>query len=475
MTSSTFGPRAATSPGEEHLKQILKANMGEGPSFSVLEIGLPDQVAVVEPDTAFWSVVPVADLPEALTGQLLSQFEFHKHNFAQEMHNLRFGLNLSAVYFNPTERCNFNCSYCYLPEEMRRQGRSMDAKEVCFYLEKFADYFANTLPKGIKPQIIFHGSEPMLAKEAVFAGIEHFEDHFLFGVQTNATLLDEQSLEFLQEHQVGIGISLDAPRAEVADLTRKNWQGQGAFAKVVQVIEQLSDYPAYNVITTVTKHNYQYLTELVDFYHQLQVPVVMFNPVRCTRQGGREVKPEDQPFLQAFCQALDRCYELYQQSGQKLVVANFANILASILGPTGRRLMCDITPCGGGRCFFALSAQGEGFPCSEFIGIPGFKGGNLKEQSVEEIMACEPFVQMRSRLVEEIEPCSRCAIRHYCGAPCPAEVYKLNGSLKTPAPFCEFYQGQVQYAFRLIAQGREEAYLWDDWAEETIESFSLVG
>jgi uncharacterized protein len=50
------------------------------------------------------------------------------------------------------------------------------------------------------------------------------------------------------------------------------------------------------------------------------------------------------------------------------MVANFANILIGILAPTARRLMCDISPCGGGRAFFALAADGGLYPCSEFIG-----------------------------------------------------------------------------------------------------------
>ena len=41
---------------------------------------------------------------------------------------LRFGLKPSAVYFNPTERCNLNCTYCYIPEDMRRNGQHMSPR-----------------------------------------------------------------------------------------------------------------------------------------------------------------------------------------------------------------------------------------------------------------------------------------------------------------------------------------------------------
>lgn len=210
--------------------------------------------------------------------------------------------------------------------------------------------------------MIFHGAEPMMAKEAVFEGISKYKDHFLFGIQTNGTLLNDEDLRFIKENQVGLGISLDAPVEELANTTRKSWSGKGGFKKVVEVIEKLSDYPAYNVITTVTKYNVSVLKDLVKFYFDLSVPVIMLNPVRCTQEGGRLSKPDDMVFLKEITEALDYSYELYETSGRKVVVANFANILAGILGPTGRRLMCDISPCGGGRCFFCTGCQWRYLP-----------------------------------------------------------------------------------------------------------------
>ncbi|HBZ55211.1 MAG TPA: peptide-modifying radical SAM enzyme CbpB [Syntrophobacteraceae bacterium] len=457
-------PEWMSSPGKY-------ANSGFGPQFAVLEIGLAEKVAVVEPDSAFWALVEREALPEALAGGLIAGFREQAGAFQQEMQHLRFGLKPSAAYFNPTERCNFNCDYCYLPEEMRRQGHTMSAEELCGHLQRLLDYFREILPAGVKPQLIFHGSEPMLARDAVFAGIEKYGQDFHFGVQTNATLLDEEAMAFLTGHQVGIGISLDGPTAEVADVTRKNWQGSGAFAKVIQVLERLADYPAFNVITTVTRHNVHTLPDMVDFYHNHGVRVTMFNPVRCTRPGGLAGKPDNQVLAQYFFRALDRCGEIHAKSGQKLVVANFANVLAGIAGPTGRRLMCDISPCGGGRCFVAVSALGDVFPCSEFIGFPESKGGNLQEHSLDAILQSRSFQEVTSRKAEDFAPCAGCSIRHFCGAPCPAEIKALAGTLQAPSPYCGFYEEQVRYAFRVIGRGQEEAYLWDGWQEETEQSF----
>ncbi len=39
--------------------------------------------------------------------------------------------------------------------------------------------------------------------------------------------------------------------------------------------------------------------------------------------------------------------------------------------------------------------------------------------------------------------------------------------------FCEFYEEQVRYVFRLIADGKEDAYLWDGWDRDTKSTFNL--
>ena len=449
-----------------------QANTGFGPRLSVIDTGLEDRMAVIDPETATWHLVPGEELPGALAGSLVQSGD-KRREFLQEMRHLRFGLTPSAVYFNPTERCNLNCSYCYLPEEMRSSGTDMNPDQLYSALEKLSAYFRDQLPEGVLPQLVFHGSEPMMAKEAVFSGIEAFSDQFHFGLQTNGTLLSDNDLAFLQKHQVGIGLSLDAPDAEMSSLNRKTWGGKGVFEQVRDVIGKLASYPALNVITTVTKDNVRSLSRMVDFYQEMGVSVCMFNPVRCTSQGGLGDKPDDDVLLAEMSKALDRSLEHFERTGKKLVVANFANILAGILGPTGRRLMCDISPCGGGRCFFAVGARGKVFPCSEFVGMPEFSGGNLFLDGIEDILAAGPIQQVTSRVAENITPCSDCAIRHFCGAPCPAEVYALQGELDQPPPYCHFYEGLIRYAFRVIARDQELAFLWDSWETETEETYRL--
>jgi uncharacterized protein len=50
----------------------------------------------------------------------------------------------------------------------------------------------------------------------------------------------------------------------------------------------------------------------------------------------------------------------------------------------------------------------------------------------------------------------------------------MNGGQNVPGAFCELYEEQVRYALRLIADGKEEAYLWDEWDADTTTSIDLT-
>ncbi|MCX5855672.1 MAG: peptide-modifying radical SAM enzyme CbpB [Deltaproteobacteria bacterium] len=450
-------------------------NTGNGPTFQIIDIDHPEYMAVIDPDTAFWSLVRREKLANVLSGDLPKAYAKKTKQFAVEMNGLRFGLTPSAVYFNPTERCNMNCTYCYIPEKMRREGEHMPVEKLLAALEILKQYFRKSMPKGSMPQIIFHGAEPLLNRDAVFTGIEEYKNDFLFGIQTNATLLDDAAVEFLTSHHVSIGLSLDAPTAKIADRTRKNWDGQGAFKQVTSAMRRLNGYEGWSIICTITSANLRHLTGLVDFFHEQEVPTCLMNILRCTLSPSRSLKPGDTEAAKYFLSALDRTYELYQQTGRRLPVGNFANILLAIIAPAARRLMCDISPCGGGRCFFALAPNGDMFPCSEFIGLDRFRAGNLFTDDISAVHESEPFRLVTGRKVENIEPCRRCAIRHFCGSPCPAEAYEMNGDMNKTGAFCEFYEEQVRYAFRIIADGKVDAYLWDDWDKGMKNTFNIVG
>jgi len=476
-------------------------NSGDGLKLQPIDIGHRDYIGIISADTAFWALVKKDQISQTIDNSpLLRKYHRRLKVFSAEIKTLRTALTPSAVYFNPTDRCNLNCSYCYIPKSLRKNGRHMSRRRLLEALKILKIYFEasskDPKPQGSglasfsqshkpqgsglasfsqsqKPQIVFHGAEPLLNKEAVFEAIDKFGYDFRFGIQTNGSLLDCRDIEFLKSRRISIGLSLDGHIPKVADRLRRSWNNHGVFSRVIKSLDMLRGYDNYSVICTVTKENMTSQIKMVEFLHRMEVSTCMLNPVRCTLEGSRKHKPLDSDIAKHYLQALDRSYQLYQKTGRKLVVANFANVLIGIIAPLARRLMCDISPCGGGRCFFAVSSSGDMFPCSEFIGIKKFKGGNIFRDNIRNVLETTPFKSVKERRIENIEPCSHCAIRHFCGAPCPAEAYGMNGSIETKGAFCELYEEQVRYAFRLIADNKTGAYLWDRWDKGAVTSFIM--
>ncbi|MBE8538950.1 peptide-modifying radical SAM enzyme CbpB [Geoglobus acetivorans] len=377
----------------------------------------------IDPETNFWAIYE-----EILPEEILKFHEENSKALTERMKKYRFEVNFNTAYINPTERCNANCPYCYIPPEIRNRGREMDYGTLKDILERL-----ETL--GVR-NVIFHGAEPLIVKNEIFRAIDEFD--YRFGVQTNGFLLESQDVEFLVERGVNVGLSFDSPRQEVDDLLR----GKGHHRKIVELLDTFNGYENLNIITTINRHNYTHLAEMVDFLAG-KVRLVLMNPVRGTSEGGRALRPDPLEAAGHFIEAVERAI-WHTKNGKRIVIGDFANVLLGIIAPYSRVLQCDISPCGGGRRFISITPDGI-FPCGEFIGMEQFRTGLEDLENVK-----NHFQEVKNRTVENIEECRECVYRNICGAPCPAEVYAETGTMLEKSPFCEFYKKVIEHAFRVI-------------------------
>jgi uncharacterized protein len=416
-------------------------------------------------DNIFWAIVPTLDKHNVSVPQdVANLYKNFKDKLNREMNNFRFSQELTAVYIDPTDRCNANCPYCYIPATIRQDGKAMSQEGLNFILDKIAHYFKNKKRKAL---IVFHAAEPLLVKKIIFKAIVEYGRIFKFGLQTNGILLEKEDVGFLKKYRVGVGISLDSSLPSLNNRLRPALGGNSNFNKAVAAIDWFNGYEGLNVITTVTKFNVKDLPRIVKFLHAKRVPCVLMNPVRFTQASIRSFKPNQKTLSQYFIKAVDTAVELSKNTKRKIIIGNFANTILAIIAPPGRRLMCDISPCGAGRCFFTITAKGEMIPCGEFIGLRRFSGGNIFNTAISQAMESRVFKRVRARIVEKISECATCDFRNICGAPCPAELYSL-GNMYQKSVFCEFYKNIIKYAFKLIAEEKIR-YLLRDGALEHFE------
>jgi uncharacterized protein len=128
-----------------------------------------------------------------------------------------------------TDECNFGCTYCYQNKAKERLKFPVLAKAIDFFLPYFAPGCC----------ISFFGGEPLLAFDELKRTVEYltelsrkFDLRIRFQVTTNGSLLNENTLAFLDEHRFLLTLSFDGM---AQDITRK----KGSFDFLVSMIPQI--------------------------------------------------------------------------------------------------------------------------------------------------------------------------------------------------------------------------------------------
>src|SRR5208282_1519169 len=123
---------------------------------------------------------------------------------------------LSTLVLNVNTGCNLSCTYCY-KEDLAKPaaGRKMDfataARSVDLLLE------AGAARERIN--IVFFGGEPLTNVALIKQVVAYAESAAVragkamdFSMTTNATLLSEPLIDYLDEHRFGISVSIDGPK-----------------------------------------------------------------------------------------------------------------------------------------------------------------------------------------------------------------------------------------------------------------------
>ncbi len=146
-----------------------------------------------------------------------------------------------------TERCNINCTYCYVFNKGDESYKLHDPymkQDTVLALAKFLGQGA----KDLNFERIFidlHGGEPLMMKKHRFVTMcETFQEHapegcsVAFTVQTNAMLVDDEWLDIFQQFNFAVGVSLDGPQV-LNDRERVDHRGRGTYQRTRAGLEKL--------------------------------------------------------------------------------------------------------------------------------------------------------------------------------------------------------------------------------------------
>ncbi len=232
------------------------------------------------------------------------------------------------------------------------------------------------------------------------------------GLQTNATLLDEEFAAHLAAYRFLVGVSLDGP-AEVHDRFRRDAAGRGSHADVLRGIECLRragvEFNALVLVSSANVHRardvYRYLRGLGIAYHQY-IPCVEFDrdgrPLPYTITG-----PQWGDFL---CQIFD---EWISSDVGLVSIRRFDSVLNMLLN--GRADACNMSR----NCnqYFVVEHNGDVYPCDFFVDEDK-KLGNIITDSWESLQNSPRYVRFGKQKARWNPRCARCEYLALCAGDC---------------------------------------------------------
>lgn len=344
--------------------------------------------------------------------------------------------------------CNLRCGYCFAGSGNFGGDRSLMSKEV----GRQAIDFLIAHSQGRKnSEIDFFGGEPLLnfdtVREIVDYGNQQAALHdkeFKFTLTTNAMLLDDDIIAYLNDHKISVVLSLDG-RPQVHDRMRPTCGGSGSYATVQPLISRLVESrnnQGYYVRGTFTKLNLDFdadVQHMADLgYKQLSVEPVV------GEDETYAISEDDLPELYA---AYDRLAEAYLTRQREERAFNFFHFNLDL--SNGPCVAKRLASCGAGHEYFAVTPDGDLYPCHQFVGREEFKMGDVWQGMSNR----ELSMQFRRTHIFNKQDCPECWARYYCSGGCHANALAFNQDLTKPYQMgCALQKYRLECAIMIQAK-----------------------
>lgn len=361
---------------------------------------------------------------------------------------------LSTLVLNADTGCNLGCSYCYKEDVVAPMAAQHMELETA---KKGIDLLFKQAAQRDRVNVVFFGGEPLVAFRFIRQVVEYAEQcaveldkEVLFALTTNATLLTDAVIEYLDAHRFGITVSIDGP-AELHDRYRRTRGGNGSYAVVAAKTRSLlARYRSRPIGARVTLASG--VTDVVGIHRHLRDELgffeVGFAPVTAesdARYGLTEVE-EAQVF--AGFRVLAEEYVQAAVRGANSGFSNMHQLMTDLVNGTRK-----VLPCGAGVGMLAVDGRGDLHLCHRFTGseVPAF--GSVDNGIDRERLG--GFLQ--NVAAREDVDCIVCTARHLCAGGCYHEAFTRFGDLLHPTHhYCRMLRDWVDIGIAAYAQIQRE-------------------
>jgi uncharacterized protein len=315
----------------------------------------------------------------------------------------------------PTHSCNLRCKYCFA-EKYGYDASLLDIKKLKKYLSLLANNYEYV-------NVVWHGGEPLMAPmdyyEEIYDYCKKLDTNFMYSIQTNGILLNNNNINFFKKNMTSIGLSFDG-------LT--NDKTRGGTQKLLENVELLqSNGMNPGVVMVVNQNNVNNLIEEYKYFKRLNVGLKM-NPMfkdGAAQYNDLYLNPDD--YIQNFIQFFKYWVFDNECNINVSTCMDFVNlILNENVG------VCTFNSCL--KKWLCLDADGHIYPCDRLC-MKEYDLGDISSlSSINQIFDNKNFIKLLKKSINRRQKCiDDCKYYKNCYGGCNAnailnEVNKNNVS-----------------------------------------------
>lgn len=355
---------------------------------------------------------------------------------------------VKSICLHVAHDCNLRCGYCFAGTGDFGQSRGLMSKETAC---QAVDFLIDQSGTRRHCEIDFFGGEPLLNMDVVRDTVTYVRQReaetgkvFKLTLTTNAVLLGDEAIDFLNRNNISLVLSLDG-RQEVHDKMRPNVAGQGSYNGVLRNVRKAIDSrhgQNYYLRGTFTAYNLDFAADVLAMADK-EFTLLSVEPV-VGKDADYEIRAEHLP--QLFSE-YEKLAEEYLQ--RKLAGHGFEFFHFNLDIHHGPCVAKRLSGCGAGHEYLAVTPEGDLYPCHQFVGREGFRLGDVWEGVTNTVLPKE----FRQAHVLNKDECSKCWARFYCSGGCHANAQLMHGDIYQPYEIgCELQKKRLECALMIQAK-----------------------